>query len=203
MSQIKDNFNVYYISNMHAYDNDGNAEADSLVLEAFKVPDNAVLKANYPYIIRAKSAGTLNIELECATLYSLEEKSVECSSVFMKFEIQGIYSRRVGPYSEDGTYLLSGGTWTQMGPATHLNPFRLGMTITESSDSPYTIPTDALRSIGIRIAGEQLEDGTTVIYHVEAENNSEDVIFDLSGRRVLKAEKGGIYIINGKKVLVK
>ncbi len=42
---------------------------------------------------------------------------------------------------------------------------------------------------------------TTGIEGVETENNTQ-AIFDLSGRRVQKAEKG-IYIVNGKKVLVK
>ncbi len=42
---------------------------------------------------------------------------------------------------------------------------------------------------------------TTGIEGVEAENGTQ-VIFDLSGRRVQKAQKG-LYIINGKKVLVK
>ena len=200
MSKIKDDFNVYYISNMHAYDKNEDAVADSLVLEAFKLPANAVLKANYPYIIRAKVANTeMNIELSEATLREAEENSIECSSVFLKFEIQGVYSRRVGPEYE-GTYLLSGGTWKTMQADTNLNAFRLGMTITETGDSPYIIPAEAMRSIGIRVIGEENEDGTTTIYDVEAEA-IEDMIFDLQGRRVLETEKGGIYIKGGKKFI--
>jgi hypothetical protein len=43
--------------------------------------------------------------------------------------------------------------------------------------------------------------GTTAIENVEAENAS-NVIYDLAGRKVNAVERG-IYIINGKKVLVK
>ena len=47
-----------------------------------------------------------------------------------------------------------------------------------------------------------LLDGTpTAIEGVEAENNT-DVIYNLSGQRVQKAQRG-LYIVNGKKLMVK
>ena len=42
----------------------------------------------------------------------------------------------------------------------------------------------------------------TAIHGVEAEVEN-DVIYDLTGRRIAEITKGGIYIVNGKKVLVK
>ena len=45
-------------------------------------------------------------------------------------------------------------------------------------------------------------EATTGIDGVDAEQAGE-FIFDLQGRRVAEPEKGGIYIINGQKVLVK
>jgi hypothetical protein len=45
-------------------------------------------------------------------------------------------------------------------------------------------------------------DGTTAIEGVEVEN-VEKVIYDLTGRRIEKITKAGIYIVNGNKVLVK
>jgi hypothetical protein len=50
----------------------------------------------------------------------------------------------------------------------------------------------------------RFEDGTTAIESVL--NNGADAnapIYDLSGRRVMNAVKGGIYIQNGKKFIVK
>lgn len=44
--------------------------------------------------------------------------------------------------------------------------------------------------------------GTTGIGSVEQQENGKDVIYDLSGRRVTKAQRG-LYIVNGRKVLVK
>lgn len=45
-------------------------------------------------------------------------------------------------------------------------------------------------------------DGTTAIQGVEAEATVPTVVYDLSGRRVKKVQKG-IYIVNGKKIAVK
>jgi hypothetical protein len=55
-----------------------------------------------------------------------------------------------------------------------------------------------MRSIRIREKGE----GTTDIEEVKGENgevNSE--IYDLSGRRVMLPQKGGVYIVGGKKIV--
>lgn len=46
-------------------------------------------------------------------------------------------------------------------------------------------------------------DGTTGITEVETENANDAVIYDLTGRRVQDMNRAGIYIVNGKKVLVK
>ena len=45
--------------------------------------------------------------------------------------------------------------------------------------------------------------GTTAIEEVEVENAGAEVIFDLCGRRVNQITKAGVYIIGGRKVLVK
>ena len=53
----------------------------------------------------------------------------------------------------------------------------------------------------MRVAGEESEDGSTIIYDVENDVQTVDYIYDLQGRRVLEPQKGGLYIINGKKVI--
>lgn len=62
---------------------------------------------------------------------------------------------------------------------------------------PMPANAEGIKSYSFRFEGE----GTTGIENVEVENAS-NVIYDLTGRRVEIAERG-IYIINGKKVLVK
>ena len=61
------------------------------------------------------------------------------------------------------------------------------------------VPASASLSAGLRFDF----DGTTAIEEVETENAETEVIFDLCGRRVNEITKAGIYIINGKKMLVK
>ena len=68
-----------------------------------------------------------------------------------------------------------------------------------NANKAYLPKTDGMKaaSYSFRFEGE----GTTAIENVEVENAS-NVIYDLTGRQVNAAERG-IYIINGKKVLVK
>ena len=55
----------------------------------------------------------------------------------------------------------------------------------------------------VRIAGMRIVDGdVTRIEGVNAEESHKVDVYDLSGRRVQRATKG-LYIINGKKVIVK
>ena len=55
---------------------------------------------------------------------------------------------------------------------------------------------------GIKSYSFRFEDGTTAIENVEVENEVK-AIYDLTGRRVEEITAPGIYIVNGKKVLVK
>lgn len=62
------------------------------------------------------------------------------------------------------------------------------------------IPATLSRSAGFRFSFG----GTTAIEEVEVENEKvNEAIYDLAGRRLNEITKPGIYIINGKKVLVK
>jgi hypothetical protein len=55
---------------------------------------------------------------------------------------------------------------------------------------------------GVKSYSLRFEDGTTGIEGVEVENEVK-AIYDLTGRRVEAITAPGIYIVNGKKVLVK
>ena len=57
-----------------------------------------------------------------------------------------------------------------------------------------------MKSADVRVKVKTTPNPITAIGQVEVEKPAADVIYDLQGRRVLKADKG-IYIINGQKVL--
>ena len=50
--------------------------------------------------------------------------------------------------------------------------------------------------------GFSIIDGLTSITNVEIEKNNSKIFYDLQGRRVEKPTKG-LYIVNGKKVIIK
>ncbi|MBO5664750.1 MAG: chitobiase/beta-hexosaminidase C-terminal domain-containing protein [Bacteroidaceae bacterium] len=56
-----------------------------------------------------------------------------------------------------------------------------------------------VRSLTIRYDG----DGTTGIEEVNAQDKTDEVVYDLAGRRVYRTEQGRIYIVNGVKQVVK
>ena len=65
------------------------------------------------------------------------------------------------------------------------------------ANKAYLPKTTAAASISLRI------EGTTGIENSEISNQNSAFIYDLMGRRVEKMVKGGIYIVNGRKVVIK
>ena len=204
-------YDVAYTNDVHLDDNEFDGVIDRIWVEYIGIK-SGTLRANFPYVIRANRSDALDLTLVLneAKLRNTSDDNqtvLECSSAFYQFEFGGTYSiinrNDVRESEETSCFALvaSNGNWAEfINDDLTLNPFRIYMTMT-AKDGSVVISEEALRSIGSRLVGEEI-DGTTIIYDVYAED-SEDIIYDLSGRRVLKAEKGGIYIINGKKVLVK
>ena len=65
------------------------------------------------------------------------------------------------------------------------------------------LPASALPAAAQASAGFRFGEGTTGIENVKGENGNVKAIFDLTGRKVNSISAPGIYIVNGKKVLVK
>ena len=197
--ELLEDYEVAYMNNMHTYDADDDGSIDQMEMEIIKIK-NGTLKANYPYFIRAKNteAMDMNLVIENALVESTVGRTVSCQSVRSIFELRGIYERmRQVDFAEMyGThYAISteGGWWRTEG----LNPFRAYLTIIPRSGTPVYAPH--IRRIDIRVLGDG---GTTGIEELGGQNgavNSE--IYDLSGRRVSVPQKGGVYIVGGKKIV--
>ena len=198
------NFDIAYFNAVMGYDDNDDQVTDRTIIEVIKIEDaNAALKANYPLIIRAKSAEKTAFELtmENVTMGEAKEHSVTCESVSHTYEIKGTYTmyasiaanQRVLGLDEDGK-----AAWGTLAKGYSLKPYRLILTINSREDAD--LPFGAIR---MRVVGEEDEDGATAIYDVEVEEQGADRIFDLQGRRVLEPQKGNLYIINGKKVVIK
>ena len=212
--ELLDDYDVAYFNDIHSYDEyvgdkaDGITGTDGVIdrmdMEVLRVQEGATLNANYPYLIRAKheDALNMNIEVESTTLYKSVENTVSCSSVFMKFDVTGIYTTQTAGElkGEFDVYAMSGGGWKQaLNDEQQLKPFRLYLRLSTISGSPVKVAESAMKAIRIRVDGE---DDTTGLEDSELKITDSKLIFDLQGRRVENPGKG-IYIVNGKKTVIK
>lgn len=209
-----EDYDVAYFNDIHSYDEyvgdkeNGVSGSDGVIdrmdMEVLKVQEGTTLNANYPYLIRAKNEDALNvnIKVEDATMYKTEETTVSCSSVFMRFDVTGIYTTQTAGElkGEFDVYAMSGGGWKQaLNESQQLKPFRLYLKLTSIDGSPVKVAQSAMKAIRIRVDGE---DETTEIENAELMMNNSELIFDLQGHRVENPGKG-IYIVNGKKTVIK
>ena len=183
VADLMNEFEVAYIYNAS---NKNDVLIDYVVIE----DETTVLAANYPYLIRAREAGDKSIVVTDATLMPTEENTIDCSSVFETFTFKGNYSTI--ELSED--YTLEGGAWNNVST---LNPFRFYLQIESRGTNNTTVKKEAIVLRRVTANGNP-----TGIEGVESDQNEGvDYIFDLHGRRVTEPQKGGIYIVNGKKIL--
>lgn len=196
---IKDDFVVAYINDVHQFDDNDDGAIDRTQVEAIKVT-GGVLKANYPYMIRAKVAGEKTITVTDAILYATEENSIDCSSVFDTYTFTGTYSKIPASElpKEEGYYALSGGSWKQFasGATSSLGAFRIYMKI-DSRDANAAVEA---RAIEMRVIGDD-EEGATGVEIPASETLESELIYDLQGRRVENPTKG-LYIVDGHKVWI-
>jgi hypothetical protein len=84
-----------------------------------------------------------------------------------------------------------------------MKPFRIYIEVKPKDGGEAAWIASDNYTIRMRVAGEEDETGATVIYDVVNDAQTVDYIYDLQGRRVLEPKKGGLYIINGIKSIIK
>ena len=153
------------------------------------------LAANYPYMIRALEAGEKSVVVNNATLTVTngEYDAIDCSSVFEKFTFTGTYNAVAAEDLESDNkvkhFVLVDGEYSEL---EKIGAFRFYLTIEKKiGEFPAESHDIRMRSV----------DGSATGVEGIYSNEGSDVIFDLQGRRVLQPQKGGVYIINGKKVV--
>lgn len=201
LSELEEDYEVAYFNDMHAYDRNTDGQIDELEMEIILLSEGT-LHANHPYLIRAKSeaAKELNLSLTDATICNTEDRTtITCSSAYMNFELVGVYEQKTAA-ELDGCYAITTeGAWAPVAAGAVLNPFRLYLNMEARSGSPVKVNPAALSKIRIRMMGDNV---ATDIDAVGVEGAGKQVIYDLSGRRVENPGKG-MYIVNGKKVVLK
>ena len=210
--EVLDNYDIAYINDVRSHDRNDDGQIDDWDIEIIKIKQLGKLKPNHPYIIRPRNdeAANLNISKIYTTIYSTTDPryqhDITCSSVYKQYAVKGVYAKTLSANLDKGNYVYAinkSGEWQKMGLETSLVPFRLYLTMANRDGSPIDANEFVAQTIRMRLVGEENEDGTTLIYDLEAdEEQGDDHIYDLQGRRVQKMEKG-LYIVNGKKVFVK
>ena len=197
VNQLLEKYEVAYINAVHSYDDDENGEIDRMSMEIIKLK-SGTLHANHPYLIKAKTeeAKEMNITVENTTLYKAESKTLDCSSIYTKFEITGTYERMTSEQL-DGWYALFDGTWKHLLPNSYLDPFRLYLRISSREGSPVKVSSSAMARIGIHVQGE--EASTSIEELLMQRDFKTEVVYDLNGRCITNPQKGQIYVVNGKK----
>ena len=198
----KDDFEVARINGIHQYDTNDDGDIDKTVLEFVKMKnDDSVIYPNTPYLIKAKTPGEKTLFVENTTVYEAENKSVECSTTTEKFIFTGLYKKlSFMQLLKDNYYGIDNGQLSMITVSGKLGPYRWYME-RESRNSAYGINNNNayVKEISINVVGEETT-GIADIQHPSPDTPT----YDLNGRRVNENNlKPGIYVKNGKKVIVK
>ena len=213
----KDNFDLAQINAVYEYDKNGNGIIDKRVLEIIPITNEVIrTRPNYPYLIKAKYSGDKSLIISNAVLYETEINSVECSTAETSYTFTGSYTKMDGMHTASIYCLDSCYLQAATSDESTLNAFRWYMTLESKEGS--TIHT---QKISVRLAGAiDMEDDADIIddevveidYAASIANaatvcNSANAIRTLDGRTISKEEssrlKPGIYIVDGKKVIIK
>ena len=187
-------FDVAAINMFHQYDDDEDGVFDRTLLEVRYVK-SGTLKANHPYLIRAKSTGSKTITLHNAALYRATENELTCSSTEINYTFTGTYAGVSGTdmFTND-YYSMGGGTLHRAASSdNNLVPFRWYLKM-ESRDGQIITPPASVR---VKVFGDDYEVESISTADMQA---APALIHSIDGRTARTGQKG-VFIMNGKKIL--
>lgn len=157
--------------------------------------DETTINANTPYFVSATNAEEITFVANDAKITSTANPgSKTITGSGETFTLTGIYARKLYQ-AGDSWYALNGGTFYKAGTGNYLTPFRVYLT--QSSSTSASKPN----SIGLFLNEDDDITGINSATQTVTDDGN-DVIYNLQGQRVTNPSKG-IYIINGKKVIIK
>ena len=200
----KDDFEVARINGIHQYDDNDDGDIDRTILEFVKMKnDDSVIEPNTPYLIKAKKAGKKTISVENTTVYEAKANSIECSTTTEQFTFIGLYKKpslwSIGQLARGKNYVMYKGNLSKLTTLSDIGPYCWYMT-RENRNSAYGINNNnTAKEISIRVVGEE----TTGIANIQLTSPNTQT-YDLNGRKVNENNlKPGMYVKNGKKIIIK
>lgn len=154
--------------------------------------EGQTVKANLPYVILPQTSGSYTFAIT-GTLKRTNPTSTSITGNAYTYTSTGVYTRK--DYNDDLWYALTtDGMFQKAGSSAYLNPFRFYLSITDNTGNPYDV-----KNANFRIS---LNDETTGIFGIKGADTSNLKIYDLQGRRVYKPTQKGVYIVNGRKMVL-
>ena len=140
------------------------------------------IAANTPVLVKTTAASTGSKTLEGVTLVYNENPAVEGQFI----DFTGVYTAQT---VAEGDYFVNGNLYKSTG-ATTIKPFRAYLKVKEGVNPA---------NVKLMIGGSTVTGLDSIDAAAETES---EAVYNLLGQRVNKTQKG-IYIVNGKKVVVK
>ena len=200
---------VAELYNVRSLDNNNDGVIDDVIIEFNKLTSGELVP-NVPYIIKPKTTGEVTFEESGKNLMSAptSEGSVECSSTKEVFTLYGVYQAksfatpaaapaRLNAATGTATYHMVDGEFVPTESTTEIPSGSIYLTISPKSGG-YNTPKTPDR-VRIHVKGEPLP---TAIETITTDTPADDIYYDLMGRPVANPTSG-LYIVSGRKVLVK
>ena len=215
---LKD-FELAAPNNLHEYElADGKTK---ISLEAKLMKSGYTIKAQRPYLIRAKEAGEKTIQLtDCPLKEAAEDSYVDCSSVLRHYKFIGTLKGKTS-FDTSADFVLQQGVFLGTETDTQLKPMRWYLNATDRNTDMGILPgsgnngdgadggngsTQASRSINITIVDGDATTGIDELHVITeqasgSKNGARLGIYDLQGRKLSQEPQNGVYIKDGKKVV--
>ena len=217
---LKD-FELAAPNNLHEYElADGKTK---ISLEAKLMKSGYTIKAQRPYLIRAKEAGEKTIQLtDCSLKAATEDSYVDCSSVLRHYKFIGTLKGKTS-FDTSADFVLQQGVFLGTETDTQLKPMRWYLNATDRDTDMGILPgsgnngdgggadggngsTQASRSINITIVDGDATTGIDDLHVITeqasgSKNGARLGIYDLQGRKLSQEPQNGVYIKDGKKVV--
>ena len=198
----KDDFEIAYISAVRQEDIDDDGKIDNTILEFVKMTGGSTAP-NTPYIIRAKKKGEKTLYVQNTTLYKAEDNSIDCSTTTAAFTFTGTYKGVVAmPFVTTKKYYVINGE--KFSNSEYVLPYHWYLTISSRNDD-YAEYSNPAKEITISVLDDEEATG---IRQMQMTNDELPVynssVYDMNGRKINENSlKPGMYIKNGRKIIVK
>ena len=202
--ELLNDFELAAPNNLHEYElADGSTKVS---LEAKLMKSGYTIKAQRPYLIRAKEAGEKTIQLtDCSLKGAAEDSYVDCSSVLRHYKFIGTLKGKTS-FDTRADFVLQQGVFLGTETDTQLKPMRWYLNATDRNTDMGILPgsgnngdgggadggngsTQASRSINITIVDGDATTGIDELHVITeqtsgSKNGARLGIYDLQGRKL-------------------